>query len=696
MHQSTRKFNIFAILMGVFTLAILLFSSQLSLAEQATISEMDNVCQNWILLSANIDQSWRVTDSQMITSIENIEESGLLLGRIYNLSPDGFIVVPALKELPPVMAYSDKFSLGPEQKQGMWALIKDVLNGRMINFVEAYGDIETVLQTRGDNLPGQKQRDLWDRYSLDQKEFASRLKSGAFVERSESVGPLLTTAWHQGYPYNMYCPTGYDDRRCVVGCTATAAAQILYYWQWPSEGSGSYNYFWSGDNSCDTSTSGDWLSADYSDPYIYDTTPENLAELCYEVGVAYKMDYGVCGSGAYMEPGVTILPQHFKYMPLVRKRMRNSYASADDWYYTIKEEINAGRPMHYHIHLHSIVCDGYRELGGIKYYHMNYGWGGSMNSWFAIDDLYCSWDGCTITREFQMYNIEPCWVWPTSDATFGAAPFEVNLTTETEFEVDNWNWDFGDGNTISGDYPTTQYTFNSPGIFDLKVDIESSGETYSATRLEYITVIADTLSAGNVFGEIDEPIEIPIFGNNTIPVTKIIIPVTYSGGMRLRYDSCLIQGCRTEGFMLDDTQIGSGFLKFELLGNGPGLEPGSGLLLKTYFSILSGTSDQSATISTDNIGSVYPLFKNMNGGLEYNPATKSGYVYFRGACGDLNDDELVNILDIVYLINYKYKEGPAPDPLESADVNSDELVNILDIVYLINYKYKDGPEPVCQ
>ena len=65
-------------------------------------------------------------------------------------------------------------------------------------------------------------------------------------------------------------------------------------------------------------------------------------------------------------------------------------------------------------------------------------------------------------------------------------------------------------------------------------------------------------------------------------------------------------------------------------------------------------------------------------------------------CGDLDDDKLVNILDIVYLINYKYKSGPAPDPLESADVNNDILVNILDIVYLINYKYKAGPEPMCQ
>ncbi len=64
-------------------------------------------------------------------------------------------------------------------------------------------------------------------------------------------------------------------------------------------------------------------------------------------------------------------------------------------------------------------------------------------------------------------------------------------------------------------------------------------------------------------------------------------------------------------------------------------------------------------------------------------------------CGDADGEQPVNILDIVYLINFKYKGGPSPEPLEAADVNSDLLVNILDIVYLINYKYKSGPEPQC-
>ncbi len=64
-------------------------------------------------------------------------------------------------------------------------------------------------------------------------------------------------------------------------------------------------------------------------------------------------------------------------------------------------------------------------------------------------------------------------------------------------------------------------------------------------------------------------------------------------------------------------------------------------------------------------------------------------------CGDVNDDGLVNILDIIFLIDYKFKNGPAPQELNAADVNNDGLVNILDIIYLIDYKFKSGPAPDC-
>ncbi len=61
--------------------------------------------------------------------------------------------------------------------------------------------------------------------------------------------------------------------------------------------------------------------------------------------------------------------------------------------------------------------------------------------------------------------------------------------------------------------------------------------------------------------------------------------------------------------------------------------------------------------------------------------------------GDFNLSGTIDLLDIVYLINYIYKDGPAPYPILSADVDCSGSNNILDVVYLINYIYKQGPPP---
>ena len=67
----------------------------------------------------------------------------------------------------------------------------------------------------------------------------------------------------------------------------------------------------------------------------------------------------------------------------------------------------------------------------------------------------------------------------------------------------------------------------------------------------------------------------------------------------------------------------------------------------------------------------------------------------RGTCGEIDGLDGINILDIVHLINFKYKDGPPPEDMDMADCDGIEGINILDIVHLINYKYKDGPEPIC-
>jgi hypothetical protein len=61
--------------------------------------------------------------------------------------------------------------------------------------------------------------------------------------------------------------------------------------------------------------------------------------------------------------------------------------------------------------------------------------------------------------------------------------------------------------------------------------------------------------------------------------------------------------------------------------------------------------------------------------------------------GDASGDDVTNIGDVVYLVNYLYRGGSAPLPTESGDSNRDENVDVGDVVYLINYLYRNGSPP---
>jgi hypothetical protein len=63
--------------------------------------------------------------------------------------------------------------------------------------------------------------------------------------------------------------------------------------------------------------------------------------------------------------------------------------------------------------------------------------------------------------------------------------------------------------------------------------------------------------------------------------------------------------------------------------------------------------------------------------------------------GDANGDGIIELGDIVYLINYVFRGGDPPCPMEAGDANCDGIVELGDIVYLINYVYRSGPPPAC-
>ena len=388
-------------------------------AEQPSETEMRQVCRNWLAQSVIDRGSWDKSAAPEIVAENGIFDGDRLLAKYYTISPNGFVLVPALKEMRPIKAYSESYVLDEKQEGGFLQLIREILSERMNLYIAKYGSLDATQSPGDEPLFAVSQRQLWDIYTLETADF---LSTRSFDKSTmEEAGPLLTSSWHQRSPYNDLCPWG-DGGRTVVGCVATATSQILNYWQWPPSGVGEHTYTWAGDNSCDGDTPAQDLYADYSDTYdwahIIDSCDDGclpsdsaaLAELCYETGVAFNMDYGACGSGANTASAVMVFPTYFKYSLEAKKEDRTDY-DLPGWYNLIKSEIDQNRPMQYRINMHSIVCDGYRDNSGQYEYHMNYGWGGSFTTWFVLDSLYCYWiepdSVCPASEEFLMTHIYP-------------------------------------------------------------------------------------------------------------------------------------------------------------------------------------------------------------------------------------------------------------------------------------------------
>ena len=204
------------------------------------------------------------------------------------------------------------------------------------------------------------------------------------------VAPILRTHWGQGTPYNRLCPQ-VDGSYCYTGCVATAMAQIMYCFQHPAVGTGSFAYA-TDTYSCSFdfgSTFFDWdnMRTEYSGRYT-ETERKAVAELMYACGVSVGMAYSTSGSGAYSEDVPYALHHFFGYNPNIVHYSRD-YFSESEWHSILSEELVAGRPVLYcgsrnEESGHAFVVDG---CDGEGLYHVNWGWSGSADGYFSLDAL---------------------------------------------------------------------------------------------------------------------------------------------------------------------------------------------------------------------------------------------------------------------------------------------------------------------
>lgn len=66
-----------------------------------------------------------------------------------------------------------------------------------------------------------------------------------------------------------------------------------------------------------------------------------------------------------------------------------------------------------------------------------------------------------------------------------------------------------------------------------------------------------------------------------------------------------------------------------------------------------------------------------------------------GSRGDANGNGIIDMADVLYLLNYLFRHGPAPVPIDIADTNCNHDIDFGDVGVIINYLFKGGVRPQC-
>jgi hypothetical protein len=297
---------------------------------------------------------------------------------VINIDDSGFFVISSDDELPELLGYSDKQ-----------------------NFSETNMPPALLIWLKNYN----QEVHAW-RKSKQQNQIPNRESSS--LTSATQIAPLLSTEWGQEFPYNNYCPIDCQGRVCPTGCTTTAIAQIMKYWQWPQRGVGSATckyvcaeddtderlltvdmdsicYQW--DEMVDYYGLGTSYAADLTSP----TQQEAIATLMYHIAVSQQVHFAYDGTGMdnaeIRTQTFPALYAHFNYDDNIQVFAKD-YCHLDSLERILYDELQVGRPI-FVVGAdmsqggHAFVCDGYSE----SLFHFNWGWYGIGNGWFRLSAL---------------------------------------------------------------------------------------------------------------------------------------------------------------------------------------------------------------------------------------------------------------------------------------------------------------------
>jgi hypothetical protein len=243
-----------------------------------------------------------------VARMEPYREQGEIAAYIAHLAGGGFCLAGADMTVLPVYFYSPRGTYDPANPN--YGAILHEIAARKQAAQEALAAGETALTPA-------LQAALEDRELYWQELIAGRTPArpaapaGVTAEPGYLVLPL-TALWDQGAPYFDQLPilTPGTSEHTLVGCNATASAQIMYYWKWPPAGTSStcisypyrYRTSW-GSAALSTAVT---IPSGFNGRLRYDATNHLLQMNGYWDGSIYGAAQNISANAAYQSALATL------------------------------------------------------------------------------------------------------------------------------------------------------------------------------------------------------------------------------------------------------------------------------------------------------------------------------------------------------------------------------------------------------
>ncbi len=348
-----------------------LYSKQISAEKAQQIAENYAVFQTQLRSSEiNVQLVYTSTNSGQLRN-SNAQH---VYYYVFNINNNGFVIISGDDVSIPVLAYSTTHIFTEENLPPNFTYWMNCLQQEIAYAIESNW------------IPDEETNAQWEAYLTGNTE---ALRS----ENQIIVDAFVKTQWNQLSPYNLMCPLYSGAKRSVTGCVATAMAQVMKYYEYPSAGKGSSTAYTTKEYkinmpAVDLSTGYDWRNMTNIYSSSSSQTEQNaVAKLMYHCGITTSMDYGE-SSGTDAFEATTALVNKFDYDRGVQIKQRDYYTD-NQWRSMLINEIISKRPVLYsgtdsQMEGHAFVCDGYDDTG---LFHFNWGWGGYCDGYYAMNAL---------------------------------------------------------------------------------------------------------------------------------------------------------------------------------------------------------------------------------------------------------------------------------------------------------------------